>query len=322
MRRKLRFAITTGDSDGIGLEVTAKALQKSGPISGVQFLILRSEGCSSKHLGWIDKVFDRHVCRSLEEANSIRAIKDNVIIDIARNDSPAHWVKSSAEMALAGKLDGLVTAPLSKTEIAKAGYSEIGHTEIFKTVCQVENLFMGFVGAKFAVVLTTGHIPLSEIRNRLTPEVLSASIKAAAQLRNLLEKPRLARPIGLVGLNPHAGENGLIGHEEVNFFAKVIRNHGLKGVRVEGPLVPDAAFLPMNWPKYSVFVCPYHDQGLIPFKIVHGQEHGVHITLGLPFVRTSVDHGTAKGIYGLDKANASSMLRALKMAVVLGKAKK
>ena len=78
----------------------------------------------------------------------------------------------------------------------------------------------------------------------------------------------------------------------------------------------------MNWPKYSVFLCPYHDQGLIPFKMVHGKEHGVHITLGLPFIRTSVDHGTAKSIYGLDKANATSMLRAMKLAVLLCKAKK
>jgi 4-hydroxythreonine-4-phosphate dehydrogenase len=120
--------------------------------------------------------------------------------------------------------------------------------------------------------------------------------------------------LAIVGVNPHAGEQGLLGDEEA-----LLRQ--LLGADVRGPLVPDAAFLPANWGLYSVYVCPYHDQGLIPFKLVHGFDSGVHMTLGLPFIRTSVDHGTAKDIFGKNKARAGSMKDAITTAIRLAKEK-
>ena len=127
--------------------------------------------------------------------------------------------------------------------------------------------------------------------------------------------------MALVGLNPHAGEKGLIGKFESENLKPVLTQIKKKH-SVEGPLVPDAAFFDDNWKKYSTYVCLYHDQGLIPFKMVHGQDSGVHLTLGLPFIRTSVDHGTAKNIFGKNKANPNSMIEAVDWAIKLAKRKR
>ena len=167
------------------------------------------------------------------------------------------------------------------------------------------------------MLLATGHQPLQTAVAEFNREALLEALKAAAQMRGLLKTSRRRKPLALVGLNPHAGEDGLIGREEV-WFREVMKASRLP---VEGPLVPDAAFLPQNWDKYSVYVCPYHDQGLIPFKMIHGFQSGVHLTLGLPFVRTSVDHGTAKDLFGKGKANPGSMLEALRAAIHLSKEK-
>ncbi|MCB0363235.1 MAG: 4-hydroxythreonine-4-phosphate dehydrogenase PdxA, partial [Bdellovibrionales bacterium] len=148
---------------------------------------------------------------------------------------------------------------------------------------------------------------------------LVQSLIAASRLRKLLKPSLREKPIALVGLNPHAGEDSLIGNEEEKIFLTALKEADRNKIAVEGPLVPDAAFSPENWSRYSVFVCPYHDQGLIPFKMIHGQKSGVHITMGLPFVRTSVDHGTAKNIFGKNRANPNSMVEALKWAIMLAK---
>jgi 4-hydroxythreonine-4-phosphate dehydrogenase len=207
----------------------------------------------------------------------------------------------------------MVTAPLSKTSIIDAGMKDIGHTEILARVTGQRDLFMGFIGKKFSVVLATGHQPLTDALRGLTPEKFLAALQAAAQLRELLPAAKKKLPMAIVGVNPHAGEGGLFGNEED--WLRRFADQKL----VMGPLVPDAAFLPQNWNRYSVYLCPYHDQGLIPFKMVHGFTGGVHLTLGLPFVRTSVDHGTAKEIFGRNKAQAGSMKDALNAAMQLAK---
>jgi 4-hydroxythreonine-4-phosphate dehydrogenase len=213
--------------------------------------------------------------------------------------------------------NALVTAPLSKTTIVKAGYKDLGHTEMLARISGQQNLFMGFLGSKFNVVLATGHKPLGQAVQAWQPEILQRAMAAANELRSILPARRRKLAIGLVGLNPHAGENGLIGEEEL-WMAKVARSTD-KSILVEGPLVPDSAFLPHMWKKFSVYVSPYHDQGLIPFKLVHGFSQGVHLTLGVPFVRTSVDHGTAKDLFGRNKADSGSMTEALQTAIKLVK---
>jgi 4-hydroxythreonine-4-phosphate dehydrogenase len=311
-RPNRKIIITTGDADGIGWEVTAKALNALGPKKGVQFVYFKSARGPKKQ-PLLARKFKSLVVSSLNEALTL-PFDSKTAIEVRSVKSPAHWVEDAAMACLHKKFAALVTAPLSKTTIADAGFTDIGHTEILSRVSGKHDLFMGFAGEKFCVVLATGHDPLLQAVGELHPERLRKAIKAALEMRQLLPAAKRKLPVAVVGVNPHAGEHGLIGSEE-DWMSKLTAQFPEKDVA--GPLVPDAAFLPQNWVRYSVYVCPYHDQGLIPFKMVHGFKGGVHLTLGLPFVRTSVDHGTAKELFGKNKAAFGSMKDALTMAIKL-----
>lgn len=327
----VQVAITTGDVNGIGLEVTSKALNQIGPKRGVQFCLFRSEKCKKKYLHLIDKKFQRITLSSLEESllkkkSSLSSYKK--ILDISSSLPPPVWVHQSVKACLKKKIKALVTGPLSKESFYKAGYSTIGHTEALKKWTGTKNLFMAFIGNKCSVLLATGHLPLSEIPKKINASVLEKALFAAHKLRQVFkEDKKRKKPVALIGLNPHAGENGIIGKEEKLFFHKVIKKVEKKlsllpsvnrrNPLFYGPLVPDAAFLPSNIKKYSVLVSPYHDQGLIGFKTLHGYDSGVHVTMGLPFIRTSVSHGTALDISNKNEANPGSMQRALLTALHL-----
>jgi 4-hydroxythreonine-4-phosphate dehydrogenase len=316
MASKFKIVITTGDPDGIGWEVTAKALNDLSPIANVQYVVYRSTYKSKAKQVRIQNEFKHFTVRSLHEAEQI-PFSPKTLIVVNSSLSPALWVEEAAVACKRQAFDALVTAPLSKVTIAQAGLKDIGHTEILARVCNTRKLFMGFVGNRFSVVLATGHSPLNLALRKFDAELLTEAIHAAYRMRTLLPPQQQKRPLAVVGVNPHAGEEGLIGTEE-KWMIKTLKKCRPQ-IDVEGPLVPDAAFLPQNQNRYSVFVCPYHDQGLIPFKMVHGFKGGVHITLGLPFVRTSVDHGTAKDIFGKNRAQFGSMKDALKLAVRLCK---
>lgn len=297
--------ITTGDPDGIGLEVTQKALRKSPIPNSRPLFIFVPEGAKRnwKKLG--PRFKSAKFVSSLENAHEAfteEGIK-TVVIEDPRN--PALWVEESAHYC--NEVGGaMVTAPLSKTLIIKSGLKDIGHTDILKRVTRSKNVYMTFIGSQLRVLLGSGHIPLSDVSAYWTRLKMNDALSAALRLRKSL---KLEKPIGVLGLNPHAGESGLLGREEKSWLSNV-----LQATRnVDGPLVPDAAFKPSLRDRYSVFVALYHDQGLIPFKTLHG-DSGVHISWGLPFVRTSVDHGTAKDIFGKNKANPRSMIDALKWA--------
>lgn len=301
-----RLLITTGDPDGIGSEVTAKALAEIGPQPTFQIVIYRSPYVLPQDLKLLDQKFHR---LTLSDNDAWPAeMNPRTIIDIVSSKAPALWVEHAAKLCQKKKAHGLVTAPLSKTGIAEAGLRDRGHTEILQRVCRLKDIYMAFWGRQFKVVLLTDHRPLMTVAKALTPRRIRIGVQMARNLRDIA-KSRL--PIGLVGLNPHAGEKGLLGKEEKKF------NAILRAKDVIGPLVPDTAFMPDQWKKFSVFVCPYHDQGLIPFKLVHGFDEGVHLTLGLPFVRTSVDHGTAKELFGLNTAKYGSMREAIELAMSL-----
>ncbi|MCB0364213.1 MAG: 4-hydroxythreonine-4-phosphate dehydrogenase PdxA [Bdellovibrionaceae bacterium] len=319
MNRPLRIVITTGDADGIGTEISAKALEKLKPQKGVHFIFWRTPRCPPKHLRLIDSQFSRITVATWPEALRLAPGSHKEIIDINSNLRPPKWVELAAKGSLFGHVDAIATAPLSKTEIVASGFNVVGHTEILKKVSSSPHLFMAFVGKHFNVLLCTGHLAINEVAPALSSELVGEAILAANRLRRLLPKRQKDKPIALLGLNPHAGEEGIIGDEEIEILAPALKDARRHKIPVQGPLVPDAAFFKDNWSKYSVFVCPYHDQGLIPFKMIHGQDSGVHITMGLPFVRTSVDHGTAKNIFGKNRANPSSMIEALKWAIMLAK---
>jgi 4-hydroxythreonine-4-phosphate dehydrogenase len=316
VKRPICIAITTGDHDGIGSEVVSKALRRVGPVKNVHFFLWRSSQCPKSHLKRIDSKFKRLTVTSWPDALKAQRSDYRTIIDINSPLPPAKWVETSAHAAMFGKLDGLATGPLSKTSIHDAGFTDLGHTEILRRVAKVDDVHMAFIGAKFSVVLATGHMPLRNVPSGLTAEKLESAIHSATRLLPLLEKSRRKKPIAVVGLNPHAGERGLIGSEEAEVILPVIEKMRAGGINLVGPLVPDAAFLKTEREKYAAYVCSYHDQGLIPFKMTHGQD-GVHLSLGLPFVRTSVDHGTAKNLFGQNRADESSMVEAVEWAIKL-----
>lgn len=312
MNKVSAIAITTGDPDGIGFEVTAKALAKTGPQKNAVFFLFRDqnqEKRQKRYFNLLDQKFSRLTFKSTKSAlafyyllKSARALDTKFLFDLELSTSAADWVIAATVLCRDHILDSLVTAPISKTLIKKDGYNYVGHTGIFRHFFPKNPLFMGFVGNYFNVVLATDHVALSAVEKKLTPKVLRDVSGACKQLQILL---RSKKPIAYLGLNPHAGEKGIVGSFE--------RKHAL----FKNALSPDAAFLKPNWSKYSLYLALYHDQGLIPFKMIHGQDSGVHITLGLPFLRTSVDHGTAKDIYNKNVANANSMQEALELNLKL-----
>lgn len=310
MRQRPRILITTGDPDGIGVEVAVKALLCRKPTRKYQFVLFRplSEG---RRIAPLRKNYKVATVADFEA--SLDADVKTDIVDIGSMDNPAFWVEQAGRACLAGAAVAMVTGPLSKSTILQAGYQAIGHTEILSALSKTKDLQMGFIGEKFHVVLASGHIPISRVANSLTENNLLIAIRRAQRISILGRGKR--KPIGVVGLNPHAGEGGIIGQEDA-LVARAVQKAQRQKIRCVGPLVPDAAFLPEQTKKFGCFVACYHDQGLIPFKMAHGHS-GVHVTLGLPFIRTSVDHGTAKDIYGKGKANATSMLNAIELAIRL-----
>lgn len=307
----LKIAITTGDVDGIGLEVTAKALNHIGPQSKTRFYLFRSPDSPGFHL----PKFQRIQVLDIDDALSI-APKKNQIVEIVQKSSPAHWVEQVAQACLRNEFQSMVTAPLSKQEIQNSGLQDLGHTDILKRVSGRKRAFMTFIGPKFNVLLVSGHVPLGKVQDSLTADLLQDAFQAALEARKLLPKTLAKKPIALLGLNPHAGDQGLIGDFEDKLLKPWMRTISSPS-QVQGPLVPDAAFLAENWKRFSFYLALYHDQGLIPFKMAHGFDVGAHLTLGLPIRRSSVDHGTAKDIFGKNKAKPGSMIEALKWGIRL-----
>lgn len=310
-----KIAITTGDPDGIGPEVTFKALKQIGPQNGFCFYVFRDTTSRNLFHG-LHSQFNRRVVPDLKTALSL-SVNSKTLIEIESND-PVSWVEDSTRACLKKDLHGLVTGPLSKKLIHDSGRRELGHTEILKKITKSKAVFQGYLGEKFHVVLATAHLPIKKVSTALKPKLLRDAIKAALQLKKILPSDRRSKPLALIGLNPHAGEGGLIGTEE-RHMTKLIQS--VSQVSLVGPLVPDAAFSPLHWKKYSVFIASYHDQGLIPFKMIHGQNGGAQVSLGLPIIRTSVDHGTAKDIFGKNQANPGSMVDAIKWCQRLVKGK-
>jgi len=315
-----RIAITTGDPNGIGIEVTAKALDKVGPQKNTNFFFYRDhrhEQVQKIYFNKIDKKFKRLTFKDSASALAFHKLLETTnsldcrfLFDISSQRSAADWVVDATELCKIQSFHSLVTAPISKTLIKKSGYNFIGHTGIFRHFFPKSNLFMGFVGPKFNVLLATDHIAVKDVEKHLNKQkTFTKAIEASLIFAKMLGHKKA---VGVLGLNPHAGEKGVIAGFEKKHTAY------LKKIKlVSGFLPPDAAFLKDSWSKYSCFLALYHDQGLIPFKLVHGQESGVHVTVGLPFIRTSVDHGTAKDIFNKNCANSNSMQEAITLNLKL-----
>ena len=227
------------------------------------------------------------------------------------------YIAHAIQAALAGKVDGVVTAPIHKESLNLSGVKFPGHTEIFTALTRASRSCMMLYSSKLTVSMVTTHIGYHEVPKKLSVERVLNVIELTAQTMRLMlgREPR----IGVCGLNPHAGEHGLFGRqEEEQFVAPAVAAARKNGMDAAGPLVPDAVFTTGQRKKYDAIVTLYHDQGHIPFKML-AFDTGVNITLGLPIIRTSVDHGTAFDIAWQGKADPTSLYSAIKVATDLAR---
>lgn len=235
------------------------------------------------------------------------------------------YIINAIDLALKGRIAAVVTNPINKAALAAAGIPHAGHTEIFAAETGTSDYAMMIAHGSLRAVHVSTHISLREACDRATKDRVLAVIRLAAGAVNSLEET--AKPIGVCGLNPHSGEGGLFGTEEIDQIIPAIEQAGVEGINVEGPLPPDTAFPRALGGEFSAIVAMYHDQGHIPLKLAgfkvnpvtggFGSVNGVNITLGLPIIRTSVDHGTAFDLAGTGKASHESLVEAIEYAVRL-----
>ena len=226
----------------------------------------------------------------------------------------AAWIEAAARSALHGSLDALVTAPISKEGLRLAGIPFAGHTEMLASLTGTRRFAMMLIGGPLRVVLVTRHVPLARVPGEVTAARIVEAAQIAAEALPWLGARN--RTIGICGLNPHAGDGGAIGTEEQRVIARAIARLRKKGLAVEGPVPADVIFYHAVRGRYGAVVAMYHDQGLGPLKML-AFDTGVNVTLGLPIVRTSPDHGTAYDIAGQGVASPRSMIAAIRLAYQL-----
>ena len=322
-------SITMGDPAGIGPEIIVKALSRLGPkdryiVFGCPKVIQRAIQTSSVEMvvNKITKIeeatFEPNVIEVLE-TNSFK--KPPIFGKTSEENGKSAFtaVTSSIEHALNEKVSSIITAPINKESLALAGVKYPGHTEILADFSGVKNVGMLLANEEIRTVLVSIHCSLSDAINAVTFEGQMAAIRLANDGAKLLgySKPRVA----VAGLNPHAGESGLFGHEEIEIISPAIKQAQKEGILASGPWPGDTVFMQARRGNFDIVVAQYHDQGLIPVKFM-GVDKGVNITLGLPFVRTSPDHGTAFDIAGQGIADATSLETAMSYAKKLVEARR
>lgn len=231
---------------------------------------------------------------------------------VATGQAMAASIEAAVQLTRAGDLAAMVTCPITKAALQGAGYRYPGHTEMLAGLCQTQDYAMMMAGPVLRVTLVTIHQSLASVATSLTPEAIRRLIVLTGRALRVdfgIARPRLA----LAGLNPHAGEGGIFGDEEERILRPALARAQQEGWQVEGPFPPDTVFGKAVQGHYDAVICMYHDQGLIPFKLLHFAD-GVNVTIGLPIVRTSVDHGTAYDIAGQGKAHPTSLRAAFALA--------
>jgi 4-hydroxythreonine-4-phosphate dehydrogenase len=237
---------------------------------------------------------------------------------VAGGRAAYRYIETAARLALADAITGIVTAPINKAWVTRAGFPISGHTELLQQLTGARDVRMMLAGSRLRVVLVTMHLALAQVPQAIRRRDVARTIAiAAAHLRRY---HRLPRPrIAVAGLNPHAGEDGLFGKEEGRVITPAIAEARRAGVLASGPHPADSLFFQAVDGKYDAVIAMYHDQGLIPLKLLHFHD-AVNVTLGLPIIRTSPDHGTAYDIAGTGKADPGSMIEAIALAQAMSRA--
>ena len=292
---KKNIVITMGDPKGIGPEVIQKALAKKSLLALGNFIVVGDK----KILGRMPSVVG--------------------VVDLpykSAGEGSLKFLDKAILLIKGGVADALVTAPLSKEAVSRCHKDFVGHTEYLAEAFDVKDFDMMFVAPHMRLTIATRHVPLKEVPGLITQKAVFDSV--ALMAKTLKDNFRIKRPkIAVLGLNPHAGEGGLLGHEDRQFIEPAIRKAKAQGINVKGPFPADTFFaFPKDDNPYDGIIAMYHDQGLAPLKGIYMKEL-VNFTAGLPFIRTSPAHGTAFDIAGKNKADPASMIAAINLAIKL-----
>lgn len=324
--RRIKIAITMGDPAGIGPEIIAKMFVKEDLykycdvfVIGDIMPMLSAQRKISKKIGIKLIKNDLKIKRQKYIINllDLKQVNFNKIIT---GESSAEaglasykYLINTINLAKKKKIDGIVTAPINKHSLHLAGLKYQGHTEILARFSNTKNYAMMLMSEKLKIVLVTTHMALKNVSKNLNIQKIYEKIEIAN--KSLKQDFKIKKPrIAVLGLNPHSGEVGAFGKEEIKFITPAIKIAKDKAIDATGPYPPDTIFYKVvNEKTHDAVICMYHDQGLIPLKLL-SFDTGVNVTLGLPFVRTSPDHGTAYDIAGTGKASCNSILSALKVA--------
>jgi 4-hydroxythreonine-4-phosphate dehydrogenase len=321
------IAITMGDPCGIGPEIIIKALQSHEITNTCVPLVIGDRLALERALLVCNSALRIREIKDVEEARSVSrqgipllalshlSEADSIYAapTVAAGDAVYRYICHATGLCLNGQVSAMVTAPISKEAMHQAGHDYPGHTELLAELCGTDNFVMMLAGDLLRVSLVTIHEALADVPKLITFERVLKTIRITAEgVAHLTGKrtPKLA----ILALNPHCGEAGKFGAEEAEIIGPAVTAARLEGLDVEGPLSADTLFHFAQQGVYDGVVAMYHDQGLIPLKMLHFDD-AVNITLGLPIVRTSVDHGTAYNLAGSGKASERSLLAAIRMAV-------
>jgi 4-hydroxythreonine-4-phosphate dehydrogenase len=321
---RITLGITMGDPSGIGPEIILKSFEKS-ILRKKRIIVIGDYNVMQKAYNLLKiNSFNLNRIRDTNEYSDekdILNILDLHLINLKKltpgriqsisGNAAFEYVKKAVELANASIIKALITAPLSKEALHRAGHNYAGHTEILASLTSTRDYAMLLHHKKLNVIHVSTHIPLIQAITGLKRE----RIEKVIELGNSIMKKLCARDpvIAVAGINPHAGETGLFGNEEIREIIPAVRNMKKRGFNVVGPFPPDTIYLQAFKGKYDLVVAMYHDQGHIPLKLI-GFESGVNVTAGLPFVRTSVDHGTAFDIAWKGIADEGSMVNAIRLA--------
>jgi 4-hydroxythreonine-4-phosphate dehydrogenase len=324
MSDKIKVGISVGDINGIGIEVILKTLSENRILDFCTPVVYGNTKIASfyrKSLGLND--FSFNVIQNADQANPKRANmincwEEDVKVEPGQiTEAGGKYAFLSLERAVAdltgGQIDALVTAPINKHNIQREEFSFPGHTEYIQHKTGSPDSLMFLIGEDVRVGVVTGHVPVSEIAGKITREAILSKLELMH--RSLKEDFWIQRPkIAVLGLNPHAGDNGLIGNEEQEVIIPAIKDAADKKIFAFGPYPADGFFAANSHLKFDAVLAMYHDQGLVPFKYI-AFHNGVNFTAGLPVVRTSPDHGTGYDIAGKNAASESSFREALFAAI-------
>ena len=339
---KIKLAITMGDAAGIGPEITAKALlnrdiyEKSLPV------VIGDYEAMADALRLMNGSQKINVIKNVRDAEGKYGVVDLIDLGYLKKGSWEYkkvsaetgeaafqYIKTAIDLTVGKEFDAIVTGPINKESINLAGHHFSGHTDILAHYTGVKNYAMLLASKKLNVIHVTTHVSMEDACKLITKERVYNVILLAQEA---MKQMGFADPkIGVAGLNAHSSENGLFGNQEADAIIPAIEQAQKQGVNAEGPVPPDTVFVKALAGTFDIVVAMYHDQGHIPLKLTgfemdaatgkYSSMSGINCTIGLPFIRTSVDHGTAFGKAGENRANEESMLEAIEAAIIMAKNK-